>query len=131
MATSSFFRTFGKAAPVLALGCLTASPGMGQDSKKNGATQSPQALLLKLNQVTGRDTMQGELQWLLAHPAQTKKLLAYAVPLAKDNNQAVNYNAALILRSHRPDSKKPARLRGILQNLHAGRGRPVQRSRHP
>ena len=52
---------------------------------------------LALNDITGDDPIEGEIKTLVSDPAQAKKLLAAAVPLAKEKNSPFNYNAALIL----------------------------------
>lgn len=52
---------------------------------------------LALNDITGDNPIQGEIKTLVSDPAQAKKLLAAALPLAKEKNQPFNYNAAFIL----------------------------------
>src|SRR5262245_22041642 len=54
---------------------------------------------LALNDVTGDDPIKGEIQALSKKPAETKKLLAVAVKMAKEKDQPFNYNGALILAS--------------------------------
>src|SRR5262249_30280829 len=51
----------------------------------------------RLNDITGKDPMEGRLKELSDAPAETKKLLGVAVAMAKEKNQPFNYNAALIL----------------------------------
>jgi len=52
---------------------------------------------LALNEITGNDPIEGKVKILTDDPAGTKKLLAAAMPLAKEKNQPFNYNAAYIL----------------------------------
>ncbi len=52
---------------------------------------------LALNDITGDKPIEGEIKTLVSEPAKAKKLLAAALPLAKEKNQPFNYNAALIL----------------------------------
>ena len=52
---------------------------------------------LALNAITGEDPIKGEILTLLDDPAGTRKLLAAALPLAKEKNPPLNYNAAFIL----------------------------------
>ncbi len=52
---------------------------------------------LALNDITGQAPIQGEIQKLLDRPADAKKILAAATPLAREKNPPFNYNAALIL----------------------------------
>jgi tetratricopeptide (TPR) repeat protein len=54
---------------------------------------------LALNDVTGDDPIKGEIQALSKNSAETKKLLAVAVKMAKEKEQPFNYNGALILAS--------------------------------
>jgi tetratricopeptide (TPR) repeat protein len=51
---------------------------------------------LAFNDVTGQMPMRGQILALVEEPAETKKLLAVAVKLAKDKEQPFNYNAAYI-----------------------------------
>ena len=52
---------------------------------------------LALNDVTGDDTIKGEVKALVDKPTETKKLLAVAQEMAKEKEQPFNYTAALIL----------------------------------
>ncbi len=52
---------------------------------------------LALNDITGDNPIRGEIKTLVSDPAQAKKLLAAALPLAKEKSQPFNYNAAFIL----------------------------------
>lgn len=52
---------------------------------------------LALNNVTGEDPIKGEVKALIEDAANTKKLLATAVRLAKGKDQPFNYNACYIL----------------------------------
>jgi tetratricopeptide (TPR) repeat protein len=52
---------------------------------------------LALNDVTGEEPIMGQILTLVEDKAGTRKLLAAAVPLAKEKNQPFNYNAAYIL----------------------------------
>jgi len=53
--------------------------------------------VLALGQTTGDDSLNGELQTLLANPGQTKKLLAEGLTLLNDKEQALKYNTAHLL----------------------------------
>jgi tetratricopeptide (TPR) repeat protein len=52
---------------------------------------------LALNDVTGDDPIKGEINALVQDSANTKKLLAAAQRMAKENDQVFSYNAAFIL----------------------------------
>jgi tetratricopeptide (TPR) repeat protein len=52
---------------------------------------------LTLNEITGEDPIRGQIKELMDDPAGAKKLLAAAVPLAKEKDQPFNFNAAYIL----------------------------------
>ncbi len=52
---------------------------------------------LALNEVTGTEPMSGELKRLLSNPAATKKLLAVAAKMVKEEPQPFNRNATLLL----------------------------------
>ena len=102
MDTSPFFRFSVRSWLALTLGCLMVPVGLGQenkqkDSKQNRDEQTAQAVVLELNQLTGKDMLQAKLKWLLTHPAESKKVLAAALPLAKEKPGSINFNAALIL----------------------------------
>ena len=101
MDSSTFFRFSLKASFALALACWTASAGFAQDNKPNTGTQT----VLELNQLTGKEMIQARLKWLLAHPVESKKLLAAALPLAKKKDRSLNYNTALILARIARDQK--------------------------
>jgi tetratricopeptide (TPR) repeat protein len=60
-----------------------------------GSSEVDQALAL--NDVTGDSAIEGEIQILVKHPEDSKKLLAKAAAMAKQKNQPFNYNAALIM----------------------------------
>jgi len=53
--------------------------------------------VLALNQVTGEDTVRGEIRLLKDDPAGTKKLLPVAIKMAKEKKPPLSYNAAYIL----------------------------------
>src|SRR5262249_2753609 len=53
--------------------------------------------VLALNQITGDDTIQGQIVTLAEDKAGTKKLLTFAMQMAKEKDGPVNYNAAYIL----------------------------------
>jgi tetratricopeptide (TPR) repeat protein len=55
------------------------------------------AKALALNDITGDDPIKGMIQTLKDDATSSKKLLAAAVPLAKEKNQPFGYNAAYIL----------------------------------
>jgi tetratricopeptide (TPR) repeat protein len=64
------------------------------------AADSPDASLQKLselNKITGNEALQGELKILLDDKDTAKKLVAAALPLAKQKKEALTYNAALVL----------------------------------
>ncbi|MCS6850339.1 MAG: hypothetical protein NZ700_04125, partial [Gemmataceae bacterium] len=52
---------------------------------------------LELNNVTGNDPIEGQIRALLSTPDATRKLLAVAVGMAKENPQPFHFNAAYIL----------------------------------
>jgi tetratricopeptide (TPR) repeat protein len=52
---------------------------------------------LALNDITGEDTIRGQIMAMLEDNTGSKKMLAAALPLAKEKNPPFNYNAALIL----------------------------------
>ncbi len=54
-------------------------------------------IALALNDITGENTIRGEIKTLTEDPAGTRKLLATAMAMAKEKNQPFNYNAAYIL----------------------------------
>jgi tetratricopeptide (TPR) repeat protein len=66
---------------------------------------------LALNDITGDDTMEGEIKALEKDPAGTKRLLAVAVQMAKEKDQPFNYTGAFIL----------ARAAHLLKDLEAGK----------
>lgn len=61
--------------------------------------------VLALNDVTGEDPLSGQFKALLDQPAEAKKLLAAAVPLATQKDTPLNYNAALLLAQLAADFK--------------------------
>jgi pentatricopeptide repeat protein len=70
--------------------------GFSSKSVAEDATPVPEKIKL-LNKVTGNDALQGALKELLDDKDGTKKLVAAAQPLAKDNKGGLSYNAALLL----------------------------------
>jgi tetratricopeptide (TPR) repeat protein len=66
---------------------------------------------LALNDITGDDTMEGEIKALEKDPSGTKKLLAVAVQMTKEKDQPFNYTGAFIL----------ARAAHLLKDLEAGK----------
>ncbi|MCI0458717.1 MAG: tetratricopeptide repeat protein [Gemmataceae bacterium] len=50
-----------------------------------------------LNQTTGDDPVAARLKELLAKPAETKKLIAFALTTLKDKNQPLTFNGAYLL----------------------------------
>ncbi len=74
---------------VLVLGSQTFAKADDKDDLRQKA--------LTLNDVTGDDTIKGEIKLLLAKPAETKKLLATALTMSKEKEQPFNFTAAYIL----------------------------------
>jgi tetratricopeptide (TPR) repeat protein len=60
---------------------------------------------LAFNQLTGDDTILGEVEILLADPAGTKKLLVVALTMAKEKPQPFKYPGALVLAAAASDDK--------------------------
>jgi tetratricopeptide (TPR) repeat protein len=82
----------GLAAAAVVLAAWLAGPAHAADDK---AALRERAL--KLNDVTGDDPIKGQIKSLLKDEADTKKLLAVAVEMAKEKDQPFTYNAAYIL----------------------------------
>ncbi len=61
--------------------------------------------IFDLNKLTGTEAMQGALQALLEDKGGAKKLLASALPLAKEKKANLSYNAALVLALASADMK--------------------------
>jgi tetratricopeptide (TPR) repeat protein len=55
------------------------------------------ARILALNEVTGKKPIEGQVKLLVSDPSGTKKLLAEALPLAKEKNPPFNINGSYIL----------------------------------
>jgi tetratricopeptide (TPR) repeat protein len=72
--------------------CGLAPAAPGPDGEKD-----LKAKALKLNDVTGDDAIQGQLQALVKDAAGTKKLLEAALALSKEKEQPFNFNACYIL----------------------------------
>jgi tetratricopeptide (TPR) repeat protein len=53
--------------------------------------------VLKLNDLTGDDPIEGQIKHLLEEPAAAKKLLGEAVKLAKSKDRPLNFNSAYVL----------------------------------
>lgn len=63
-----------------------------------GADSDPQRdEALKLNEITGNNSIEGRLRQLIKDEAGTKKLIATAVKMAKEKPQPLNYTAAFLL----------------------------------
>src|SRR5262245_28210368 len=75
------------AAVVLVLGVTFATRGDEAERKR----------VLALGQTTGDDSLNSELQALLANPGQTKKLLAEGLALINDKEQPLKYHTAHLL----------------------------------
>src|SRR5262245_53827168 len=82
-------------------GAALAAAAPGPDAEKELRQEA-----LKLNDVTGDDPIKGKIEALDKDPAHTKKLLAVAVPMAKEKEQPFNYNACYILASTAHDLKE-------------------------
>jgi tetratricopeptide (TPR) repeat protein len=61
--------------------------------------------VLALNDLTGDDPILGQVEIFLADAANTKKLLAVAMTMAKEKPVPFNYNAALVLAATAADDK--------------------------
>jgi tetratricopeptide (TPR) repeat protein len=84
-------RWFAAAVVILAVGWLVPVRAVDEDADLR-------ARVLKLNDITGEDTIKGQILALLDDPAGTKKLLATAVKMANNAmNQPLNINATYIL----------------------------------
>jgi tetratricopeptide (TPR) repeat protein len=78
---------------VLAVFVLVSPALRADDDKKTDL----KAKALALNDITGEDPIRGQIQALLEDQDGAKKLVATAVPMAKQKDQPFGYNAALIL----------------------------------
>ena len=74
---------------VLALGVQAPAKADDKDEVRQKA--------LALNDVTGEDTIKGEVKSLLAKPDEAKKLLKTALAMSKEKEQPFNFTAAFIL----------------------------------
>lgn len=68
---------------------ISADTGIAADSERDAA--------LKLNEITGNNSIEGRLRQLIRDEAGTKKLIETAVKMAKDKPQPFNYTAAFLL----------------------------------
>jgi hypothetical protein len=84
---------------VLGLATLTTARADDKDDLRQKA--------LALNDVTGDETIEGQIKALVAKPEETKKLLAAAVTMAKEKEQPFNFTAALILGDAAVQLKDP------------------------
>jgi tetratricopeptide (TPR) repeat protein len=77
---------------------VAASSLLAQPAKDDDALRSR---VLALNNVTGDDPIRGEIRSLSekSNAAETKKLIAVGVKMAKEKDQPLNYNGAFILAS--------------------------------
>jgi tetratricopeptide (TPR) repeat protein len=89
------FSRIGSQAPLAAVALLFLSLSGAARAENDDAQLRKKALAL--NDVTGQLPMRGQILALKEDAAGTKKLLAYAVTLAKDKDQPLNFNAAYIL----------------------------------
>jgi tetratricopeptide (TPR) repeat protein len=76
---------------VVSLGWLTVSAPHAR------AADSERDIALKLNEITGNNSIEGRLRQLIRDEAGTKKLIEAAVKMAKEKPQPFNYTAAFIL----------------------------------
>jgi pentatricopeptide repeat protein len=84
----------GRALAALALLAVLALAGTTPAADDTAALRKK---ALQLNRLTGTGPINGETLALLEDPAGTKKLLAVAVPMAKEKDQPFNLNATYIL----------------------------------
>jgi tetratricopeptide (TPR) repeat protein len=77
---------------VIAVLALIAVPQARADEKDDLRQKA-----LSLNDVTGDDTIGGEVKALMAKPAEAKKLISAAAAMAKEKEQPFNFTAARIL----------------------------------
>ena len=77
--------------PAIMIGFLLVGP-IGAEEKDPLREQA-----LKLNEITGTATMEGELKALIKDEEGTKKLLDVAIKMTKEKPQPFNYTAAFIL----------------------------------
>ena len=85
----------GSAALVVAVflaGTVAAAP-VGEDA-------AMREKVLKLNEITGKLPLEGQIKELVDKPDDTKKLLVVAVKMAGEKDQPLNVNATYIL-AHR------------------------------
>jgi tetratricopeptide (TPR) repeat protein len=88
-------RTGGKA--LLALAALLAANWLATAAPAPDSEQDLRKQALKLNNVTGQDTIKGQVEALVKDAAATKKLLKMAAGMTSDKEQPFNYNALYIL----------------------------------
>jgi len=89
-------KRFGSLWLALALVVLAMQPTVRADDKKADKS-GLRDKALALNDVTGEEPIRGEIKALVDDPQAAKKLLAVAVPMAKEKDQPFNYNGAFIL----------------------------------
>jgi tetratricopeptide (TPR) repeat protein len=80
-----------------AVGALAFLVAAGLAGPLRAADDDLRQKALRLNEVTGRASIEGQVQALLKDPAGTRKLLAVAARMAKEKPQPFNLNATLIL----------------------------------
>jgi tetratricopeptide (TPR) repeat protein len=68
---------------------ISADAGIAADSERD--------IALKLNEITGNNSIEGRLRQLIRDEAGTKKLIETAVKMAKDKPQPFNFTAAFLL----------------------------------
>jgi tetratricopeptide (TPR) repeat protein len=93
-----YFLCLGKACFALAIGCSILPVCHGQES-------SARKEVLKLNDVTGKVIVFAVPLTMTPDSKETKKLLATALKMAKEKDQPLNYNAAIILGRLAAESK--------------------------
>jgi tetratricopeptide (TPR) repeat protein len=76
---------------------------------------------LGLNEITGKDPLQGQVLALLQDPTETRKLLKVAAGMAKEKPQPFNLNATLVLAATAEDLKD-VEASAAFYKLHAEQG---------
>lgn len=119
---------------VLAVVTMLVPGGAAAPSRAAGvdadASKALRARVLKLNDVTGTDPMQGEVEVLQKDP-DVRKLLKAASRMTKEKPQPLNLNATLILATVAANLKKPAEpeLAETFYRLHADQANAIQSDR--
>ncbi len=76
---------------------------------------------LGLNEITGKEPLQGQVLALVADPTETRKLLKVAAAMAKEKPQPFNLNASLVLAAAAEDLKE-VDASATFYKLHAEQG---------